>query len=143
MYTGCFERVRTGYKHFTYRNSMTVSRIEDCAVECKNMINCETFSFRHTSILPSSSSSQGCVFTIFCQTMQDVNLNHRSFLKNSVKLLKGNAVPVYTKQFQIHKAQNFHSQNQNGNKNLELSNSHVKTYNLHQVKSINSLVLKL
>ena len=94
MYTGCFERVRTGYKHFTYRNSMTVSRIEDCAVECKNMVVCETFSFRHTSILTSSSSSQGCVFTIFCH---DVNLNYRSFKKNSINLLKGNAVLVYTK----------------------------------------------
>ena len=94
MYTGCFERVRTGYKHFTYRNSMTVSRIEDCAVECKNMVVCETFSFRHTSILTSSSSSQGCVFTIFLSNNAKCKFEPQKFLKISVKLRKGNAVLV-------------------------------------------------
>ena len=47
----CFERIRTGYKHFTYRNSMSATTVRGCAEECfrntKGNTNCQTFSFRH------------------------------------------------------------------------------------------------
>ena len=46
----CYERIRTGYKHFTYRNSLQVTTLEECVAECKKAGNCKTFSFKYRQV---------------------------------------------------------------------------------------------
>ena len=52
----CYRRMKTGYKHYTYRDYKVADSISECAYECERTSYCRSFSFRHG---PTTSSDIG------------------------------------------------------------------------------------
>ena len=50
FFTDCYNRIRTGYKHYTYRDYKNVRSPLACADQCRITSYCTTFSFRSVQI---------------------------------------------------------------------------------------------
>eukprot|EP00095_Tigriopus_kingsejongensis_P011025 maker-scaffold109_size355148-snap-gene-0.17 protein:Tk11025 transcript:maker-scaffold109_size355148-snap-gene-0.17-mRNA-1 annotation:"hypothetical protein DAPPUDRAFT_257231" len=57
----CYARIRTAYKHYTYRDYKTVSSVNQCALECRRTSYCATYSYRYGTT--STSDIGNCLLS--------------------------------------------------------------------------------
>ncbi|TRY68387.1 hypothetical protein TCAL_01423 [Tigriopus californicus] len=57
----CYTRIRTAYKHYTYRDYKTVTSVAQCGLACRQTTYCSTFSYRYGTT--STSDIGNCLLS--------------------------------------------------------------------------------